>query len=176
MTSHLQLILKHLTKFFWAIWQTTIYVLLVLLQRLLLPTACRAVTLRTEIARAILGPFLANFWDLLFKAPPGLRKSEYSQLHTAHVRAFIIPPDRDLGGLRDGENTRQKLVLLYSHGGGYVFGEPLMYMSTYKRWVEAAEREDIELTIVSVDYRMQSSNSSFEMSFAELLLRRSCEH
>jgi len=53
-------------------------------------------------------------------------------------------------GSKDG---RKKLVLLYSHGGGYLFGEPLMYMSTYKRWIKAAARENIELTIVSVDYR-----------------------
>lgn len=160
MTSHLQLILQNPTKLLWAIWQSTIYIVLVLIQRLLLPTACRAVTFRTEIARAILGPFLANFWDLLFKAPPGLRHSGYSVLEAGHATAFIVPPDRALISLRERENSRKRLLLLYSHGGGFVFGEPLMYMSTYIRWVEAAEKEDVDLTIVSVDYRMQHLSST----------------
>jgi hypothetical protein len=153
MATHLQLILENPAKLFWSIWQSLIYLFLVLIQRLVLPNACRAVTLRTEIARAILGSFLANFWDLLFKASPGLRDDEYLLLTAGRVPAVLVPPDRDLNTIGSQEDGKRKLLLLYSHGGGYFFGEPLMYMSTYKRWIKAMARENVELTVVSVDYR-----------------------
>jgi len=153
MVTHLQLILENPAKLFWSVWHSLVYLFLVLIQRILLPNACRAVTLRTEVARAILGSFLANFWDLLFKAPPGLRDNEYSHLNAGHVPAILVPPERNLHSISSQEDGKQKLLILYSHGGGYHFGEALMYMSTYKRWIKAAARVHIELTILSVDYR-----------------------
>ncbi|OCK77445.1 alpha/beta-hydrolase, partial [Lepidopterella palustris CBS 459.81] len=48
-------------------------------------------------------------------------------------------------------------VLLYAHGGGYLFGEPLMYLESYKRWVREAEANGIRLIIVSVDYRLSTT-------------------
>ena len=159
MATHVKLILANPAKLFWSVWQSLVYLFIVVIQRLLLPNACRAVSLRTEIARAILGSFLANFWDLLFKAAPGLRDDEYSLLSAGagQVPAVLVPPGRDLGTIGSKEDGKRKILLLYSHGGGYFFGEPLMYMSTYKRWIKAAARQNVELTVLSVDYRAWQS-------------------
>lgn len=156
MATHLQLVLRNPANLFWSVWQSFVYLFLVFIQRILLPNACRSVTLRTEIARAILGSFLANFWDLLFKAPPNLQDHDYIVINAGQVPAVLIPPGRDLNTIRGKEDGKRKILLLYSHGGGYFFGEPLMYMSTYLRWIKAAARENVELTIVSVDYRTSS--------------------
>ena len=149
--SHLALIAAHPSKLIWSIYQTTAYLVILFLHRLLLPFACRATDFRTEITRCFLGSFLANFWDLLFKAPIGLREDQYRNFNVGGVPAVLVPPTApfmDAGMM----NPKPDLLILYAHGGGYLFGEPLMYMSTYERWIHIASTRGIDLAIVSVDY------------------------
>ena len=152
MRSHLHLIVAHPINFCLSIYETLALLVLLLANRLLLPFACRPLSLRTEIARCFLGGFLKHFWDLLFKAPPGLQETEYRNCIIRSVPTVVVPrhAQLDAGNL---DRQRQSLVLLYAHGGGYLFGEPLMYISTYKRWIEIADSHGIDLSVVAVQYR-----------------------
>jgi hypothetical protein len=151
MVTYKQLTAENPIKFFWSIYQYVVYLIILLAERLLLPTACRAVTLRTQIVRCIYGSFLANFWDILFKAPPNLREEDYKSEKIGGVPSVVIPRHASLSSSFSKPST--SLILLYGHGGGFYFGEPLMYISTYKRWIKEAKEKGVELIIVSVDYR-----------------------
>ncbi|KAI9814056.1 MAG: hypothetical protein M1827_003520 [Pycnora praestabilis] len=124
-----------------------------LIEYLLLPPASRPVTLRTELARCFIGSFLENLPALFLRAPLGLRDDEYRKVNIGGVQAVMVPPDVLLNA--DTFNTfPAPLVLLFAHGGGFVLGEPLMQIPTYKRWIKAANDHGLALVIVSVDYRL----------------------
>lgn len=145
----MQLIIRHPFKFLRSVYETCVRLLLILLQRILLPNECRAVAFRTEIARCFLGSFLANFWELVYKAPYGMRHDQYSLLDLGGVHTIIVPPDA-------GPRLQTKgasLVLLYAHGGGFMFGESLMWLSSYERWVKVAKAQNLDLIVVAVEYR-----------------------
>lgn len=152
--SHRELIRDNPWKLVRSVYYTLVYLVLVVQNRLLLPFACRAVDLRTELARCYLAAFLGNFWDLIFKAPPWLRKDQYSEIALKGVSAVLIPPNTPLGDKASGSSldNKRNVYLLYAHGGGYLFGEPLMYISTYERWIQKASHQGLDLVIVSVDY------------------------
>jgi hypothetical protein len=152
MRSHLDLVAAHPIKFCLAIYETLALLVLLLFNRILLPFACRPISLRTEIARCFLGGFLKHFWDILFKAPPGLQETEYRNVIIGSVPTVIVPPHARLD-VESLDRHRPSLVLLYAHGGGYLFGEPLMYMSTYKRWIELADSHGMDLSVIAVHYR-----------------------
>lgn len=152
MATHLQLIFANPWKTMRCAYEIIALLLLTLLSRIWLPFAHRVMDLRTEIARDFMGPLLTIFWEIIYKAPPGLDPKRYSTVDIGGVPSVIIPPQATLtGGPLDRE--RNNLVLLFAHGGGYLFGEPLQYISTYERWVRSAAQHGIDLTIVSVDYR-----------------------
>lgn len=151
--SHLRLILTQPWKLVRSIYHTSALGVSVLLDRMLLPFACRAVDFRTQLYRCYLGGFLANFWDLLFKAPLNLSRSRYADQILGGVPCVIVPRDAGAALHKDHQDIReQSLILLYAHGGGYAFGEPLMYIETYERWVRRAEEQGLKLVVVSVDY------------------------
>lgn len=45
-------------------------------------------------------------------------------------------------------------LVLYAHGGGYARGEARMYLNYMERWQREAEKVGLELTFLSVEYRM----------------------
>lgn len=157
--SHLRLILTQPWKLVRSIYHTSALGVSVFLNRLLLPFACRAVDFRTQLYRCYLGGFLANFWDLLFKAPLNLKKSRYADEKLGGVPCVIIPRDA-AAALQESKHQdittqgqqQKPLILLYAHGGGYAFGEPLMYIETYERWIRRAKEQGLKLVVVSVDY------------------------
>lgn len=151
MVTYRPLIAENPIKFFWSIYQSLAYPVILAAERVLLPRACRAVTLRTQVVRCMYGSFLANFSDIVFKAPPNLREEDYRSENFGGVSSVVIPRHADLSSSVSKQSN--SLVLLYGHGGGFYFGEPLMYISTYKRWVKVAKEDGVELIIVSVDYR-----------------------
>lgn len=122
---------------------------LALADRLLFPLGCRPLSLGTELRRCHLAAALTGFPELIFAAPPGLPAADYRTAGLDGVPAVVVPPEARL----DDFAERPAVVLLYAHGGGYLFGEPLMYIESYKRWVEAAAAKGIRLVIVSVNYR-----------------------
>ena len=159
MASHLQLIIARPWAFFMCVYDALAHVILVMVHRLLLPHACRAVTFRTEIARCVLGSLTANFWDLLFKAPVGLCDNRYQCIDLGGIPVMMIPPGATISAARLQVKRRQ-LIMLYAHGGGFMFGEPLMWIATYERWVAAAKAQGFDLTVLAVKYRKQSNNIS----------------
>ncbi|RFU26007.1 hypothetical protein B7463_g10332, partial [Scytalidium lignicola] len=157
MATHLDLILANPWKTLLCIYEILALLLITLISRILLPFVPRVVDLRTEIARDFIGPGLTIFWEILYKAPPGLDPKRYRVADIGGVPSVVIPPHAALaGGPLDLQ--RKNLVILFAHGGGYLFGEPLQYISTYERWVQNAAQQGIDLTIVSVDYRALSSS------------------
>lgn len=152
MATHLELILTNPWKTLVCIYEILALLLITFISRILLPFTPRVVDLRTEIARDFVGPGLTVFWEILYKAPPGLSPRRYKRVDIGGVPSVVIPPGATLV---NGSLDRQKknLIILFAHGGGYLFGEPLQYISTYERWVRNACRQGIDLTIVSVDYR-----------------------
>jgi hypothetical protein len=160
--SHLALIMRHPLKLLLSIYHASALLSLVLLHRLLLPFSCRATAFGTEVRRCLLGGLLANFWDLLFKQAPGVQwDKHYTEVCLRRVPAVVVPPnaisaqDQAESGTNVGvlpSRARQSVVLLYAHGGGYLFGEPLMYLSTYKRWTRKCKALGFDLIVVSVDY------------------------
>jgi acetyl esterase/lipase len=152
MASRLLLMLRHPWKTLAFSWMSIRFLILAIADRLLFPFACRPVSLYTEITRCLLGSSLACFLELTFSAPPGLRADEYRPVELNNVSTIVVPRETKLESLGSAETPRT-LVLLYAHGGGYLFGEPLMYMDSYKRWIKEAESVGIRLVVVSVDYR-----------------------
>jgi hypothetical protein len=128
------------------------YLVIAILQRLLFPLACHPISFHTEIFRCYLGASLSCFVELIFSAPPGLSTDDFEDIKLNDVPAVLVPPGTRLDNLPSGETDRT-VVLLYAHGGGYLFGEPLMYIDAYKRWIKEAEANDIRLIVISVDYR-----------------------
>jgi acetyl esterase/lipase len=90
--------------------------------------------------------------ELIFNAPPSLDIEDFQSVELNKVPAIVVPPETKLENLAT-DNAHRAVVLLYAHGGGYLFGEPLMYLDSYKRWVREAEANGIRLIVVSVDYR-----------------------
>lgn len=115
-----------------------------------------------------------HFWDLIFKAPVewprllgGRQRYETVMLGPSKVPTVIVPPsssslmprsephERPLpGGLprasAEDDKGKKTAVLLWAHGGGYLFGEPLQYLATYERWVMKAKVRG--LIVFAVDY------------------------
>lgn len=44
-------------------------------------------------------------------------------------------------------------IILYVHGGGFLFGHPLQYRSAYQRWVQTAMKLDLRIAVVALAYR-----------------------
>jgi hypothetical protein len=152
MASRLLLMLRHPWKTLAFSWMSIRYLSLALADRLLFPFACRPISFYTEITRCLLGSSLACFLELTFSAPPGLRTDEYQPVELNNVSTIVVPRETKLETLGSAATPRT-VVLLYAHGGGYLFGEPLMYLDSYKRWTKEAESVGIRLVVVSVDYR-----------------------
>lgn len=169
--SYAGLILSHPLKLLWAIYDTLALLAISLLHRLLLPGACHATSFRVQILRCFLGGFLARFWDLMFKAPPempcltrGSHKRYAEIILGGRVPAVVVPPspvrrgggEAKVGGegamLPVGNDERDTVFLLYAHGGGFLFGEPLMHLGTYERWVRKAAAMKWRLVVVAVEY------------------------
>jgi hypothetical protein len=163
MASHLQLILAHPWAFFMCVYDTLAHIILVLLHHILLPHACRSVTFRTEIVRCILGSLISNFWDLFFKAPPGLSNDRFDRIDLGSVPVVRIPPGSSISAPQE---KPKQMIMLYAHGGGYMFGEPLMWIAAYERWVDTANARGFHLTVLAVNYRKQATQStvSFRLS------------
>lgn len=152
MGSRVVLVLRHPLKFLrWSLLFSRCLVL-ALVDRLLFPFACRPISFYTEITRCYLGASLVCFLELIFSAPPGLDRRSFQSADLNEVPAIVVPPHTKLE-VAFSTNDPRNVVLLYAHGGGYLFGEPLMYLDTYKRWVKKAEASGVHLTVVSVDYR-----------------------
>lgn len=152
MATHFELVLANPWKTIKCIYEITARLVLTLIGRILLPFAHRVVDLRTEIARDFVGPGLTIFWEIIYKAPPGLDSKRYSAVDIGGIPSVVIPPQATLVGI-PRDRKCNKLFMLFAHGGGYLFGEPLQYILTYERWVGSAAQHGIDLTIVSVDYR-----------------------
>jgi acetyl esterase/lipase len=101
---------------------------------------------------------LCCFLELIFSAPPGLSADDFETIRLNNVPAVLVPSGARLDGLTTAD-TERTAVLLYAHGGGYAFGEPLMCIDAYKRWIIEAEANGIRLIVVSVDYRMSLDQS-----------------
>jgi len=176
--SYLLLILLHPLRLILAVYHTVALLLPTLIYRLLLPTACSPTSFKVEILRCWLAGFLVHFWDLVFKAPlewpsylGGRRRHALLMMGPNGIPTVVVPPnglslipaparqgrgftaDVQDGSARSfiGQST-DTLVLLWAHGGGYMFGEPLQYLSTYERWVDKAKTKRWNLVIFSVDY------------------------
>ncbi|KAH8754663.1 Alpha/Beta hydrolase protein [Hyaloscypha sp. PMI_1271] len=173
MASRSILILRHPWKFLKFSWAYLRYLLLALADRLLFPFACRPISLHTETARCYLGASLSCFVELIFSAPPGLGPDDFEAVKLKGVPAVLVPPGKKLETL--SRQTERTVVLLYAHGGGYAFGEALMYIDAYKRWIREAEANGLCLIIVSVDYRLTTTakfpayRSDFIDSYRSLL-------
>jgi len=152
MGSRLWMVLRHPWKFLLFLWTFLRCLFLALVDRLLFPFACRPISFHMEITRCYLAASLACFLELLFSAPPGLGAEDSQPVKLNNVPAVVVPPEARLESLTTA-HTDPTVVLLYAHGGGYLFGEPLMYLASYKRWVRQAEANGVRLIIVSVDYR-----------------------
>jgi hypothetical protein len=176
--SHVALIIRHPIKLFRSVYHASALLGVVLLHRLLFPFACRATGFGTEVRRCLLGGLLANFWDLLFKQPLGVQRDKhYTEVHLRRVPAVVVPRNA-LTAQEKAESTNggdlpsrapQPVVLLYAHGGGYLFGEPLMYLSAYERWIRGSKALGFDLIIVSVDYRTRISGLSSCIAFVSTL-------
>ncbi|RDW76946.1 hypothetical protein BP6252_04999 [Coleophoma cylindrospora] len=46
--------------------------------------------------------------------------------------------------------------MLYAHGGGYMFGEPLQWIASYERWIAKASSRGFDLVVVAVKYRLST--------------------
>ncbi len=158
MASRLLLVLRNPWKFLNFSWTILRYLFLALLDRLLFPFVCRPISFRTEIFRCYLGASLSCFLELIFSAPPGLSADDFEAIRLNNVPAVLVPPGTRLESLATADTDRT-VVLLYAHGGGYLFGEPLMYIDAYKRWISEAEANGIRLIVVSVDYRRSLDKS-----------------
>jgi len=115
--------------------------------------------------RCYLGASLSCFLELVFSAPPDLDPEDFKRIKLNNVPAIMVPPETQLETLA-AQQKDKTVVLIYAHGGGYLFGEPLMYMESYKRWVGEAKMIGVNLVIVAVDYRM-----SISIAIASGLLR-----
>lgn len=134
-------------RFAWTLWRM---LLLAVLNRLLFPFACHPISIRTELRRCYLGASLSCFLELIFSAPSHLDGGDFGLVPLGGVETVVVPPVSQLEDLADCET----IVLLYAHGGGYHFGEPLMYLETYKRWVHQMQQIGTKLVVIAVDYRM----------------------
>lgn len=165
--SYLQLVLQHPLRLLLAIYHTLALLLPTLLHRLLLPTACSPTSFKVEILRCYLAGFLVNFWDVVFKAPVewprwmgGRQRYSLLRLGPGGVPTVVVPPANPLllsrtelkEQQRANPDSKGTVVLLWAHGGGYLFGEPLQYLATYERWVSKAKTQGWSLVIFSVDY------------------------
>lgn len=65
--------------------------------------------------------------------------------------AYVIPGTRSFDG---AALTPRSCVIVYAHGGGYARGEARMYLNYMERWQKDAAERGLELTFVSVEYRM----------------------
>lgn len=172
--SRLYLIICNPLRLLLAIYHSLALLLPTLLYRLLLPTACSPTSFKVEVLRCWLAGFLVHFWDLIFKAPVewprllgGRQRYETVMLGPSKVPTVIVPPsssslmprsephERPLpGGLprasAEDDKGKKTAVLLWAHGGGYLFGEPLQYLATYERWVMKAKVRG--LIVFAVDY------------------------
>jgi hypothetical protein len=153
MASHLRLILRQPLNFCFCLYEMLVRILLAILDRILLPHATRAVKFRTELVRCVMGSLTAHCWDLLFKAPPGLRDNQYKNRSVRGVPVMIIPPIAVFSA-DETQESRPKLFMLYAHGGGYLFGEPLQWIASYERWVAMASSRGVNLVVIAVKYRM----------------------
>jgi hypothetical protein len=152
MVSYLSLILSQPLSVCMCLYEMQARLLLVILQRLMLPNATHAVKLRTELVRCVMGSLIANCWDLLFKAPLGLSHTRYKKISVRGIPVMIVPPTATLS-TKQLQGNRPKLFMLYAHGGGYLFGEPLMWIASYERWVAMASSRGFDLVVVAVNYR-----------------------
>lgn len=182
--SRLYLLLRHPLRLLMSIYHTVGLLIPTLAHRILLPCASSPTSFKVEILRCFLGGFMTNFWDMVFKAPPewpqslgGRRSYAYLRLGNEKVTAVVVPAtacsmfqenketntanhNERAGGLQS-EHT---IVVLYAHGGGYFYGEPLMHLPAYNRWTRQAKAQGWELVVVSVDYSTYTFRSVLSIS------------
>ncbi len=96
-----------------------------LLQVCFAPSTLQPLGLRNSIARTWLGLTFAIQGSILYSEPPNHGQQT---VETSNFKAYVIP-STPLGELR-----RADAVVLYAHGGGMIFGHPLQYLKTYRRW------------------------------------------
>ncbi|RFU32302.1 hypothetical protein B7463_g4018, partial [Scytalidium lignicola] len=155
--THLKLITTSPLRFFFFLYDALTLLVLTLADWIFRPYASRAVSFRTAIARCFIGSLCANFWDLQFKARPGIRAEDYAWAGVGGVPVVIVPPRADLATARKGsDGGKDALVMLYSHGGGYITGEPLQWLESYQRWVKRSEEMGLQLIVVAVKYRLST--------------------
>jgi hypothetical protein len=101
-------------------------------------TAWRSIVLRT---------FFGNAYTMVY-SNPSYAVHESRVIKTDDFTAYVVSPKPT------DKLSAADVVILYFHGGGYMIGEPLQYVKSFKRWKKKALSVGVKLEIVTVKYRM----------------------
>lgn len=153
MPSKLEMMLSHPIQAGTFIYVFLSRTLLVLLSRILLPTAPRYQTLRIELQRAYLTSASLCFPDLTFCLPTKYPESDALPVAGKGWTGYVVPGGRHPESvLEEVASVSEHRVVLFAHGGGYARGEARMYVPYMRRWVTGAKERGLKLVFLSVEY------------------------
>ncbi|KAH8689345.1 Alpha/Beta hydrolase protein [Talaromyces proteolyticus] len=120
----------------------------VLLQGLFVPCRLRPLGFRNALARVWLGNIFSIQGTILYS--PAQDHCE-QKIEGSDFEAYIIP------STNTAELQEADAIVIFAHGGGMIFGHPLQYTKTYRRWTAYAQKLGKRLVFVSVRYPLSAT-------------------
>jgi len=134
-----------------ALYTCTCQTLLICLGFCLLPGLPRYQTLRQQIHKAYWASCSTYYSNIIHRLPVTRCPEERARRIGSTWTSYVIP---GTAKLNSSMNDNGNVVILYAHGGGYARGEARMYLNYMERWQREASKVGLQITFVSVEYRM----------------------
>lgn len=134
----------------------TIQVILICIERLLIPKWPRYQSFRLKLQRAWWATCATYAPNLIHLLPADdYPDTRARKVGNSEWTGFIVPGTRQLRNVAKllQSSSSQQCVIVFVHGGGYARGEARMYLRFMERWQAQARLHGLEVTFLSVEYR-----------------------